>query len=62
MFSFYSTFGEYDLAEWTKGEGLGVATWFRSRNQIGHFESLTYMHKSTYQIINLEFGYGLGKC
>lgn len=54
--------GKYTLAlegiERVKNE---VATYIRSRNHIRHFEPLTYMHRSVYQIMGLEFGYYLGR-
>ena len=50
------------LAEWTVVEKSGVATQIRSRNRIGLFGRITYILWSTYQIMGLEFGYGLGRC
>ena len=42
--------------DWAEGEN-GVATWFRSKNQIRNFGPLTYMYRYAYQIMGLEFGY-----
>ena len=33
-----------------------------SRNHIRHFGPITYTLESMYQIMGLEFGYGLGRC
>ena len=54
--------GNYASTKWTRGRYLGIATWFKSRNQIGHFGPLTYMHRSTYPIVGFEFGYDLRRC
>ena len=54
--------GEYALAEWTVAEKSGVTVKIQSRNHIGPFGPITYIHGSTYQIMSLEFGYGLGRC
>ena len=54
--------GKYVLAEWTMAKKSGVATWIKSRNHIGPFGPFTYIHRSTYQIMGPEFGYGLGRC
>ena len=51
--------GKYASTEWIGDGDLGVATWFRSRNQIGSFGPLNYMHRSTYQIMGSKFGYDL---
>ena len=40
----------------------GVGTWFRSRNQIRLFGTLTYTHMFAYQIMGPEFKYDLGMC
>ena len=40
----------------------GVATWFRSRNQIRLFGTLIYTHMFAYQIMGPEFKYDLGMC
>jgi len=39
-----------------------ITTWFSSKNQIGPFRPLTYMHRSTYKIMSPEFGYNLYAC
>ena len=54
--------GEYALAEWTVAEKSGVTVKIKTRNHIGPFGPITYIHGSTYQIMSLEFGYGLGRC
>ena len=50
---------KYGSTKWIGDRDLGVATWFRSRNQIGSFGPLNYMHRSTYQIMGSKFGYDL---
>ena len=40
----------------------GVASWFRSRNQIRLFGPFTYMHMFAYQIMGPEFRYNLRMC
>ena len=51
--------GKYTSTKWTGDGDLEVDTWFRSKNQIRPFGHFTYIHRSTYQIMSLEFEHKL---